>query len=327
MGLTQLDLATDYLVSNSSSTIITPNFWLDRNNGIPYLIAVMTPQYRVDSIEALMRMPVSSPLTRKAELLSNLAKIEQRTVPAIVNHFNIQPVYDIYANVEGRDLGGVAADIQKIIDEYQPKMAPGNQIKLLGMVDDMNSAFLHLGIGFIFAILLVYFVMVVNFQSWLDPFIIITALIGVSSGIIWILYLTQTHVSVPALMGAIMSIGVGTANSILIVTFGNHQLHEGKSSDEAILLAGATRLRPVLMTALAMIVGMIPMALALGDGGEQNAPLGISVIGGLTVATFTTLFFVPTIFSILRTKPNKYLEPDNEDHEPVQVKQKEQSHE
>jgi multidrug efflux pump subunit AcrB len=314
VGLSQLDLATDYLVSNSSSTIVTPNFWLDRKNGIPYLIAVMTPKYRIDSLEALMRMPVSSPLTNKAELLSNLAKLEQRTVPAIVNHYNIQPVYDIYANVQGRDLGGVASDIQKIIDEYQPKMAPGNQIKLLGMVDDMNSAFLHLGMGFIFAILLVYFVMVVNFQSWLDPFIIITGLVGVFSGIIWILYLTQTHVSVPALMGAIMCIGVGTANSILIVTFGNYQLHDNKSSIEAALIAGATRLRPVLMTALAMIFGMIPMALALGEGGEQNAPLGISVIGGLTVATFTTLFFVPTVFSLLRTKPNKYLAPSEETH-------------
>lgn len=315
IGLTQIDLANDYLISNSSSTMITPNFWLDRKKGIPYLIGVMTPQYCVDSIEALMNMPVASSMTKQSTLLSNLAKIEQRLTPAVVNHYNIQPVYDIYANVQGRDLGGVSTDIQKIIDEYQPKMAPGNQILLLGMVDEMNSAFSMLAIGFVFAILLVYFVMVINFQSWLDPFIIITALIGVASGIIWILYLTDTYVSVPALMGAIMCIGVGTSNSILMVTFGNYQLHEGKSSLEAILYAGATRLRPVLMTALAMIVGMIPMALALGDGGEQNAPLGIAVIGGLFVATFTTLFFVPVVFSLLRTKPNKYLEPEKDDDE------------
>lgn len=311
IGLTQNDLVTDYLVSNSSSTIITPNFWLDRKMGIPYLIAVQTPKYRVDSIEALMRMPISSPLTKKSQLLSNLATLEHRVGASIVNHYNIQPVYDIYANIQERDLGNVASDIQKIIDEYQPKMAPGNEIKMVGLVESMKQAFTRLGIGFIFAILLVYFIIVVNFQSWLDPFIIITAVLGVISGIIWTLYLTNTSVSVPSLMGAIMSIGVGTANSILVVTFANHQLLEGKNSVQSALSAGAERLRPVLMTATAMIVGMIPMALAIGEGGKQNAPLGIAVIGGLLVATFTTLFFVPVVFSILRTKPNKYLSTEH----------------
>ncbi len=307
IGLTQNDLVTDYLVSNSSSTIITPNFWLDRKMGIPYLIAVQTPKYRVDSIDALMRMPISSPLTKTAQLLNNLASLERRVSPSVVNHYNIQPVYDIYTNVQGRDLGDVASDIKKIIDEYQPKMAPGNVIKMAGLVESMKQAFTRLGMGFIFAILLVYFIIVINFQSWLDPFIIITAVLGVISGVIWTLYLTNTTVSVPALMGAIMSIGVGTANSILVVTFANQELLTGKNSVQAALSAGAERLRPVLMTASAMIVGMIPMALAIGEGGSQNAPLGTVVIGGLLVATCTTLFFVPVVFSYLRTKPNKYL--------------------
>lgn len=319
VGLSQVDLANDYLVSNGSNSSITPNFWLDRKNGIPYLITVMTPQYRIDSVDALMRMPVSSPLTKQSQLLSNLANVEHRTAPSVINHSNIQPVYDIYANIQGRDLGGAASDIQKIIDQYQPKMAPGNVIQLVGLVKDMNQAFTHLGIGFVFAIILVYFIMVINFQSWLDPFIIITALLGVGAGIIWMLYLTHTYLSVPALMGAIMSIGVGTSNSILVVTFANHQLIGGKSSIDAAHAAGETRFRPVLMTALAMVLGMLPMALALGEGAEQNAPLGIAVIGGLTVATFTTLFFVPLVFSLLRTKPNPYLKPE-EDEPPSQEK-------
>lgn len=316
IGLFQKDLVTDYLLSNSSSTIITPNFWLDRKMGIPYLIAVQTPKYRVDSIEALMRMPVSSTLTKESQLLSNLATLENRIGPSTVNHYNIQPVYDIYANVQNRDLGSVADDIQKVIDEYQPKMAPGNDIKMMGMVQSMQEAFTRLGIGFIFAILLVYFIMVINFQSWLDPFIIITAVLGVISGIIWTLYLTGTSLSVPSLMGSIMGIGVGTANSILIVTFANYQLLEGSTSIQAILTAGKVRLRPVIMTAAAMIIGMIPMALAIGEGGEQNAPLGIAVIGGLTIATFTTLFFVPVVFSFLRKQPNKYLRKEHEEYTP-----------
>ena len=321
IGLMQSDLVTDYLISNSSNTIITPNFWLDRKMGIPYLITVLTPKYRVDSIESLMSMPISSPLTRTSQLLSNLASLEHRIGPSIVNHYNIQPVYDIYANIQDRDLGNVAADIQKIIDEYLPKMAPGNTIKLIGVVQSMNQAFTRLGIGFIFALLLVYFVMVINFQSWLDPFIIITAVLGVISGIIWTLFLTNTPLSVPSLMGAIMSIGVGTANSILVVTFANFQMLEGKESMQAALASGGARLRPVLMTASAMIIGMVPMALAYGEGGEQNAPLGIAVIGGLSVATFTTLFFVPVVFSILRKKPNKYLQAETEEYIPPKEQQ------
>lgn len=307
LGLMQQDIANDTLISYSSSTAVTPNFWLDRKSGIPYLIGVQTPKYRVNSVEEFMRMPVSSPLTKESQLLSNLAKLERRITPDVVTHLNIQPTYDIYASVQDRDLGGVASDIYSLIEEYKQKMAPGNTILMRGIVDNMNQAFIKLGIGFVFAILLVYLIMVINFQSWLDPFIIIMALPGGICGIIWILYLTQTTFSVPSLMGTIMTIGVATANSILIVTFANAQLTAGKSNIEAMRIAACTRLRPILMTALAMIVGMTPMALALGAGGEQNAPLGRAVIGGLTLATLTTLFFVPVMFTFLRHKPNPYL--------------------
>ncbi len=209
--------------------------------------------------------------------------------------------------MQGRDLGGVASDIQDMVDKYNQKMAPGNTIIVSGVVSNMKIAFTKLAIGFIFAILLVYFIMVINFQSWLDPFIITMAIPGAISGIIWALFLTGTTFNIPSLMGSIMSVGIVTANSILLVTFANFQLREGKNSIQAIHAAAETRLRPILMTALAMIVGMIPMALALGEGGEQNAPLGKAVIGGLVIATLTTLFFVPVIFSYLRHKENPYL--------------------
>jgi multidrug efflux pump subunit AcrB len=315
-GLQQQDIMNDILISYSSSTAVTPNFWLDRKKGIPYLIGVQTPKYRINSVEELLQMPVSSLLTKQSSLLINLAQLERKETAAIITHYNIQPVYDIFANVQGRDLGGVASDINKIIKELNTKMAPGNQIIMRGIVANMNEAFKRLGIGFIFAVILVYFIMVINFQSWLDPFIIITALPGGISGIIWMLYLTQTTFSVPSLMGMIMTVGVATANSILIVTFANAQMREGKNNIDAMRAAGCTRLRPVLMTALAMIVGMIPMALALGEGGEQNAPLGRAVIGGLSVATLTTLFFVPVVFTLLRHKPNRYLFEKKEEYTP-----------
>lgn len=306
IGLMQQDIANDTLISYSSSTAVTPNFWLDRKNGIPYLIGVQTPKYRVNSIEEFMLMPVSSPLTKESQLLSNLAKLERRVTPDVVTHLNIQPVYDIFANVQNRDLGGVASDIYSLIDEYNQKMAPGNKIIMAGVVENMNLAFSRLAIGFVFAIILVYLIMVINFQSWLDPFIIIMALPGGICGIIWMLYLTHTTFSVPSLMGTIMTMGVATANSILIVTFANSQMKAGKNNVEAMRAAACTRLRPILMTALAMIVGMTPMAMALGAGGEQNAPLGRAVIGGLSLATLTTLFFVPVMFTFLRHKPNPY---------------------
>lgn len=307
IGLSQQEISNDILISFSTSSTVTPNFWLDRQMGVPYLIATQTPKYRINSVEELLRTPISSSLTKQSQLLSDLVKVERRVSPSMVTHFNIQPTYDVYANVQGRDLGGVSSEIQTIVDELNQKMAPGNKIVIKGLVDNMNTAFIRLGIGFVFAIILVYAIMVINFQSWLDPFIIIMALPGAVSGIIWMLFLTQTTFNVPSLMGMIMSIGVATANSILLVSFANMQLSAGKDNITAMLEAGGDRLRPVLMTALAMIVGMIPMALGLGEGGEQNAPLGRAVIGGLLVATVTTLFFVPVVFSLLRTKPNPYL--------------------
>ncbi len=306
-GLTQKKISDDVLISYSSSSEVSPNFWLDRETGIPYLISIQTPKYKINTADALMRMPVSTPQIESGQLLSNLAQLEHRETIGVANHFNVQPVYDIYANVQGRDLGGVASDIYRIIDEKKGKLAPGNEIAVRGIVKDMNEAFIRLALGFIFAFILVYSLLVVNFQSWTDPFIIIMALPGAIVGIAWMLYLTNTTFNVPSLMGMIMSVGLATANSILLVSFANTLLIEGKNSLDAILEAASIRLRPILMTAMAMIVGMTPMALGFGEGGEQNAPLGRAVIGGLCFATVTTLFFVPIIFTFLRQKPNLYL--------------------
>lgn len=305
-GLSQRDVSNDVLVSLSSNTQVTPNYWIDPATGVQYLVGIQTPQYKVDSIDSILRTPLSTKgLTDKAELLGNIATIERAKGFGVVNHFNIQPVFDIYATVQSRDLGGVSQDIQKIVDEYRPRMKPGNQIIVRGLVESMDSAFFKLGIGFIGAIVFVYLLMVVNFQSWRDPMIIIMALPGAFAGIVWMLFLTTTTFNVPSLMGAIMSIGVATANSILMITFANEQLDEGLDVRSAALEAGKTRLRPVLMTALAMIVGMIPMSLGLGEGGEQNAPLGRAVIGGLSLATMFTLFFVPVVFYMVRNNKPK----------------------
>lgn len=312
VGLMQTDLAQDVLGSYGTSTAVTPNFWLDRKMGIPYQISVQTPKYRTNDIETLLRTPISSPLTKQSQLLGDLVRLERRATPGVINHFNIQPVYDIFANVQGRDLGGVSGDIQKIVNEAKKGMTPGNTIEIRGLVDNMNTAFTRLGIGFIFAIILVYSIMVINFQSWLDPFIIIMALPGAVSGIIWMLYLSHTTFNVPSLMGSIMSVGVATANSILLVTFANRYLKHGGDNIQAMIEAATARLRPVLMTALAMIVGMLPMAIGLGEGSEQNVPLGRAVIGGLLLATVTTLFFVPVIFTLLRKKPNPYIATEEE---------------
>jgi multidrug efflux pump subunit AcrB len=226
--------------------------------------------------------------------------VRRTTSPANVNHYNVQPTFDVYASVQGRDLAAVAADVQKAIDAVRPELPKGSTVVMRGQVETMNSSFTGLLTGLIFAVLLVYLLMVVNFQSWLDPFIILTALPGALAGILWMLFVSQTTVSVPALMGAIMCIGVATSNSILMVTFANDQRRDGHDARSAALSAGSTRLRPVLMTALAMIIGMLPMSLGLGEGGEQNAPLGRAVIGGLLVATVFTLFFVPVMYSLLR---------------------------
>jgi multidrug efflux pump subunit AcrB len=299
-GLTQSDVANDVLVSLSSNTQVTPNYWVDPQTGVQYFVAIQTPQYKVDSVDAILKTPLSTTSTKEAEYLGNVATVSRGIASGVVSHFNIQPVFDIFANVQSRDLGGVSQDIQTIVAEYDKKMKPGNQIFVRGLVQNMDTAFFKLGIGFIGAIVLVYLLMVVNFQSWSDPLIIITALPGAIAGIIWMLFLTTTTFNVPSMMGAIMSIGVATANSILMITFANEKLSEGLDAHQAAVEAGKTRLRPVLMTAIAMIVGMVPMSLGLGEGGEQNAPLGLAVIGGLSFATLFTLFFVPVVFSMIR---------------------------
>ncbi len=299
-GLTQRDVANNMLISLSSSSQVAPNYWLNPSNGVQYLIAVQTPDYRLNSTEALLSTPVHGGAT--TQLLSNLAQVERRSTVSVINHYNVQPVYDVYANVQDRDLGSVASEVDKVVRDVTRKLPRGSVIEMRGQVETMRSSFIGLAIGLVFAILLVYFVMVVNFQSWLDPFIILTALPGALSGILVMLAATGTTVNVPSLMGSIMSIGVATANSILMVTFANDLRLESFDARRAALAAGSTRLRPVVMTAMAMIIGMLPMALGWGEGGEQNAPLGRAVVGGLLFATFATLFLVPVIYSLLRTK-------------------------
>jgi multidrug efflux pump subunit AcrB len=270
---------------------------------VQYAVATQTPQFMLDSIDALKGLPMSaSGGFGGPQILGNLATIERTTTPAVIAHYNVQPVFDVYANVDGRDLGSVASEVRKVVKEFTPRLPRGSFISLRGQVESMDSSFFSLGVGVLFAIILVYLLMVVNFQSWLDPFIIIMALAGALSGIVWALYLTHTTLSVPSLMGAIMSVGVATANAILLVTFANDVRKEGKDSRAAALEAGHTRLRPVLMTALAMIIGMLPMSFGLGEGGEQNAPLGRAVIGGLIFATIATLFLVPVVYATLRRK-------------------------
>src|ERR1700730_3963699 len=300
VGLTQRGVATDLLISLSSSGQTSPNFWLDPRRGVQYAVAVQTPQYRVDSIDALNATPLTAKTPGQQQLLGNVAAISRTTLPTNITHYNVARTYDVQANVDGTDLGSVSSAISKIVKNIEPKLPRGTTIKVIGQAQSMNASFNGLEMGLVFAVLLVYLLMVVNFQSWLDPLIILTALPGAIAGIAWMLFLTGTRLSVPALMGAMMTVGVATANSILLVTFANEQRAEGLSPLAAALLAGKTRLRPVMMTALAMVVGMLPMALALGEGGEQNAPLGRAVIGGLLLATLSTLFFVPAMYSVMR---------------------------
>ena len=301
VGLTQRDIASSVLVSLAGSGDGSPNFWLDPTNGVNYRVVVQTPQYRIDSVDALAREPLLATTAGGGpQLLTNLATVDPGTTPAVANHYNVQRVFDVFASVQDRDLGGAARDIGKVVADERRHLPRGSTLTVRGQVQSMNSAFLGLGGGMIFAVVLVYALMVVNFQSWLDPFIIITALPGAIAGALWALFVTQTTVNVPSLMGAIMSIGVATANSILVVTFANDERQAGHDAVSAALSAGVTRLRPVLMTALAMIIGMFPMALGLGEGGEQNAPLGRAVIGGLVVATVVTLFVVPVFYSLFR---------------------------
>ena len=342
MGLTQRDVTSSMLISLSGSGTVAPNFWMNWSNGVNYNIGVQTPQYRIDSLDALMRTPISpinnavatitpgslagasiagpasvgaSPSgTSQAygnpgaapgstQLLSNLATVHRAYMPVIVNHYNVWPVFDVFANVDRRDLGAVGAEVAGIMREEEPHLPRGTSFTLRGQVETMRSSFFRLGVGLVFAVVLVYLLMTVNFQSWLDPFIILMALPGATAGILWMLFLTGTSLSVPSLMGAMMCVGVATANSILIVTFANDERETTPFAQDAMMAAGHARVRPVLMTATAMILGMVPMALGMGEGGEQNAPLGRAVIGGLIFATVSTLFVVPIIYTYLRRNP------------------------
>jgi len=303
LGLTQNDVASSVLVSLSGNVQTSPNYWLNPRNGVNYRVIVQTPQHAMDSLEKIGATPIVARTGGDIlQLLGNMATVERRSGAAVVNHYNVQPVYDIYAAVEGRDLAGVAREVDRILDAVRPTLPRGTSIVVRGQVESMRTSFGGLAAGLGIAILLVYLLMVVNFQSWLDPFIIAMALPAALAGILWMLGATHTTLNVPSLMGAIMAMGVATANSILMVTFANDRREEGADARTAALDAGYTRLRPVLMTALAMIIGMLPMSLGLGEGGEQNAPLGRAVIGGLVFATVSTLFFVPLIYSVLRRK-------------------------
>ncbi len=308
-GLTQRDVASSVLLSLAGSGATSTNFWLNYTNGVSYQVVVQTPQPRISSLDELHRTPVASTGRSSPQLLSNLADFRRSITPLSLNHYSVQPVFDVYASVQGTDLGSVSNEVNKIVAKYQGRIGKGSSMVVRGQVQSMNQAFLQLGLGICFAVLLVYFLMVVNFQSWLDPLIILMALPGALAGILWALFTTGTTISVPALMGCIMAIGVATSNSILMITFANEQRRPefgGHDARAAALGAGRTRLRPVLMTALAMLLGMLPMSLGLGEGGEQNAPLGRAVIGGLLVATFYTLVFVPVTYGLLRRKPPKH---------------------
>ena len=261
---------------------------------------------KVNSVSSLLSTPLSTTTATTGsatpQLLSNLVGVGRDTTPALVSHYNTLPVFDVFASVQNRDLGGVVSDIQPILDRFQKHAQKGTRISMNGQARTMKTSFVQLGLGLVFAIVLIYLLLTVNFESWIDPLVILMASPGALCGVLWGLFVTQSTFNVPSLMGTIMCIGVATANSILLVTFANQQRQEGRSAIEAALVAGATRFRPVIMTALAMIIGMLPMALGLGDGGEQNAPLGRTAIGGLCVATFTTLFFVPIMYTVLRRK-------------------------
>jgi multidrug efflux pump subunit AcrB len=341
LGLTQRDVTSSMLISLSGNNQVAPSFWLNPATGVSYNVGVQTSQYRIDSLDGLLRTPVTAPASGVTEttsgslagasassatftgaspsgtsaaygnpgvmagggtqLLSNVVDVSRSYGPVIINHYNVAPVFDVYANVDRRDLGSVGAEVERIVSRAQTSLPRGTSLMLRGEYATMQSSFARLGLGMLFAVLLVYLLMAVNFQSWLDPFIILTALPGAMAGIVWILFVTRTTFSVPSLMGSLMSIGVATANSILLVTFANDERAAEPDARRAMLSAGYARLRPVLMTAAAMVLGMLPMALGFGEGGEQNAPLGRAVIGGLVGATMTTLFFVPIIYSYLRT--------------------------
>ncbi|HTB89084.1 MAG TPA: efflux RND transporter permease subunit [Steroidobacteraceae bacterium] len=298
LGVTEEAVASNLLVSLSGSFQTSPSFWVDPKGGTQYQVVAQTPQYRLQNLNDLGNTPLNG-TRNSSQILSNLISIHRSAAPAVVSHYNATPSIDIYGSVQGADLGFVSAEIEKVVAQAKKDLPRGSNIVIRGQVQTMKASFNGLLIGLVGAIVLVYLLIVINFQSWLDPFIIITALPAALAGIVWMLFLTGTTVSVPALMGAIMCMGVATANSVLVISFARERMQAGETAFEAALQAGFTRLRPVVMTATAMIIGMIPMALGLGEGGEQNAPLGRAVIGGLIFATVATLIFVPTVFSII----------------------------
>jgi multidrug efflux pump subunit AcrB len=303
MGLTERDVANSMLLSLSGSSQVQPMYWLNPKNGVQYLINVRVPQAAIDSLSSLKAISTAAPAGgANVQLLSNLAAIERTNAPPIASHYNVMPVIDVLAGVSGRDLGGVLRAIEPMLAQARRSLPRGSFLSMRGQAETMNSSFKGIGVGLVMAVILVYLLLVVNFQSWTDPFIIITALPGALAGVAWGLFATFTTLSVPALMGAIMSLGVATANSVLVVTFARNNMQEGMDPLAAAWEAGVGRLRPVLMTALAMMIGMAPLALGMGEGGEQNAPLGRAVIGGLAVATLATLFVVPVVFSLLHRR-------------------------
>jgi multidrug efflux pump subunit AcrB len=317
LGIQEQAVANSVLGALAGSQQTNPNFWVDPKNGVNYQLNAQAPQYDINSLDALRNLPILGASNGQTQILANVADISRSKTSPVLDHYNIRPVINIYANVAGKDLGYVATQVQKLATASQKNLPKGSSINLRGQVSTMNSSYLGLYLGLGFSMLLIYLLMVVNFQSWTEPFIIITALPCALAGIVWILFVTGTTESVPALMGAIMCMGVATANSVLVITFANERLQEYKDSYRAALEAGYVRLRPVLMTALAMIIGMVPMALGLGEGGEQNAPLGRAVIGGLIFATGATLFFVPTVFMTIRKRTAARLKEEEYSPEPA----------
>jgi multidrug efflux pump subunit AcrB len=302
VGLTERDVTNSLSVSLAGTSQVAPAFWLNPANGVQYAIAIQTPQYKIDSMDALEGLPVTAVNATTPQILGGLANFKRVATNAVVSQYDIQSMVQIYATPQDRDLGALAGDIQKVIDRTAQDKPKGATVVLLGQVRTMSSAYSGMLFGLAGAIVLIYLLIVVNFQSWTDPLVIITALPAALAGIVWILFLTQTPLSVPALTGAIMCMGVATANSVLVISFARERLDEIGDATTAAIEAGFVRLRPVLMTALAMVIGMAPMAIGLGEGGEQNAPLGRAVIGGLIFATAATLFFVPAVFAIVHRK-------------------------
>jgi CzcA family heavy metal efflux pump len=319
VGISESDVTNSMVVNLAGSSQVAPTFWLNNANGISYPIVMQTPQYSLDSLAALQNLPITARGGSTSQILGGLATVQRTSTNEVVSQYNIQPMIEIFATTQDRDLGAVAADIQKIVHDNASTLPKGSSVALLGQVQTMNSAFTGMLFGLLGAVVLIYLLIVINFQSWADPFVIVTALPAALAGIVWMLFATHTTLSVPALTGAIMCMGVATANSILVVSFCRERLAEHGDPFKAALEAGFTRFRPVLMTALSMIIGMAPMALALGEGGEQNAPLGRAVIGGLLFATTASLFLVPVIFCIVHARPGRASNPAPASGDPAHV--------